>query len=60
MNQGGGVMLNSQLECEDVKEIQKIQARSLIYIQLVPCRFVMASAESFLTGQCNFSNFTSY
>lgn len=51
MNQAGGVMLNSQLERGDIKEIQKIQPRSVIYIELVPCHFVMASAESLLTGQ---------
>ena len=51
VNQAGGVMLNSQLEQEDIKEIQKIQPRSVIYIELVLCHFVMASAESLLTGQ---------
>lgn len=51
MNQAGGVMLNSQLERGDIKEIQKIQPRSVIYIELVPCHFVMASAESLLAGQ---------
>lgn len=51
MNQAGGVMLNSQLEQEDIKEIQKIQPRSVIYIELVLCHFVMASADWAVTFQ---------